>query len=355
MHRMTRSTGAARRRGAAAWAGVGALAGTLLAGCATPVPPAVEAGPPSAPTPAAGGTVLGRSERFVIYVPETGDTLRSIAARFLGSEDRWWVIADFNGMRKPGDQPIVIPLQAPNPVGVTAERYQVVPILCYHRFGPGSGKMVVSAANFSAQLDWLARNDYRVIPLKDLLGFLDGKQALPKRAVVLTFDDGYNSVYKYAFPLLKRYGFPATVFLYTDFVGGADALTWTQMQEMTESGLIDIQAHSKSHANLIQRVTGESDERYRERIETEARMPRDVIQRKLPLQVTQFAYPYGDANDLVLDVLGRNDYRLAVTVNPGGNAFFAQPLMLRRTMIYGDYDLDAFKAKLQVYREIAPR
>lgn len=322
-------------------------ASTLLSGCTTMTWRS------SASTPGANGKVLGRNDRFVIYTPDSGDSLRSIAARFLGNEDRWWEIADFNGNQKLGSVPFVIPLEPINPSGVTPKQYQTVPILCYHRFGPGRSKMIVSAANFAAQLDWLARNDYRVIPLKDLLGFLEGKQALPKRSVVITIDDGYSSVYKYAYPLLKRHGFPATVLPYTDFVGAGDALTWAQMQEMVNSGLIDIQAHSKSHKNLIQRMPGESDDQYRERIETELHLPREVIQHKLSVKVTQLAYPYGDANDVVLDALERNGYRMALTVNPGGNGFFAQPLMLRRTMIYGDHDLTAFKARLQVSREIA--
>ena len=115
--------------------------------------------------------------------------------------------------------------------------------------------------------------------------------------MVLTFDDGYESYYRHAYPLLKKHGFPATVFLYTDFVGAGDALTWPQMQEMAASGLIDIQAHSKTHANLINRVRDESDAAYRQRLESEARAPRELIERRLKHTVKDFAYPYGDANE----------------------------------------------------------
>ena len=119
--------------------------------------------------------------------------------------------------------------------------------------------------------------------------------------------------------------------------------------------LIDIQAHSKTHRNLIERASGETDERYRQMLELEARAPREALERKLPGPVRQYAYPYGDANDAVLDVLGRQQYQLAVTVNPGGNTFYAQPLMLRRTMIYGDHDIEAFKSRLQISRvTVAP-
>jgi len=170
--------------------------------------------------------------------------------------------------------------------------------------------------------------------------------------VAITIDDGYASTYKYAFPLLRQHGFAATVFVYTDFIGAKDALTWAQMREMVASGLIDIQAHSKTHANLASRLLGETDERYRERLDAEARVPRDVLERGLQVKVDMFAYPYGDATEILIERLRKRDYRLAVTVNPGGNPFFADPLLLRRTMVLGDQDLEAFKAKLQVYREV---
>ena len=341
----------------------------LITACATRAPapapasapapePRVEAVPPAP----AGGRVLGRSERFVIYQPAAGDTLRSIAAHFLGSESRDWVVADFNAVvQAEPDRPLAIPLKPLNPVGAYADHYQTVPILCYHRFASGSstnggisgGKMVVSAANFAAQLDWLARNGYRVITLSQLTAFLQGRQALPKRAVVITIDDGYESVYRVALPLLRKYGFPATLFAYTDFIGAADALSWAQLQGLVASGLIDVQAHSKSHRNLIERAQTDSDERYRQMLDTETRVPRELLERKLSVQVRHYAYPYGDANQAVLDALTRQRYQLALTVNPGGNGFFAQPLMLRRTMIYGDIDLAAFKLKLQTVRAVA--
>ena len=334
----------------------------LLQGCSTAPPPPE---PPVAPLPAplappAGGDVLGRNERLMIYLPAAADSLASIAARFLGSAEKAWVIAEFNGIRQATlGQPLVVPLKPLNPGGVLADSIQSVPILCYHRIGPSSalrglgGKMTVTASNFAAQLEHLARNDYHVIPLSQLLDFLEGRQALPQRSVVITFDDGYESVHRHALPLLRKYNFPATLFVYTDFIGAGDALSWSQLNELAASGLVSVQAHSKTHRNLIERVTGETDERYRQMLELEARAPRELIERRLASPVRHFAYPYGDANDSVLEVLGRQQYQLAVTVNPGGNAFFAQPLMLRRTMIYGDHDLEAFKARLQIRRPVA--
>jgi peptidoglycan/xylan/chitin deacetylase (PgdA/CDA1 family) len=326
------------------------LLASLLAACASPPPPPTVLTPAQ---PATSGEILGRNDRFVIYQPRPNETLRSIAAQFLGAADRDWVIGDFNGLSSPlPGKPLVVPLQ-PNPLGVQDDRYQTVPILCYHRFGGAANKMAVSPANFAAQLEWLARNDYRVIRLSQLTGFLQGREALPKRSVVITIDDGYESVHRVALPLLRKYGFPATLFVYSDFIGAGDALSWNQLAELKASGLVDIQAHSKSHRNMIERLAGETDERYRQSLDAEARVPREVLERRLPVQVRQFAYPYGDANEAVLETLTRLQYQLAVTVHPGGNPFFAAPLMLRRTMIFGDHDIDDFKAKLQISRGIA--
>ncbi|HEX6708674.1 MAG TPA: polysaccharide deacetylase family protein [Albitalea sp.] len=328
----------------------------VLAACGTTAPPPAP-GPtaPAARGPAGGssGEILGQSDRFIVYRPGPDDSLRSIAARFLGSEDRYWAIGDFNNVsRAEAGQPLVVPLVNLNPTGVYADQYQTVPILCYHRFGTGGGKMVVSPSAFAAQLDWLARNDYHVVRLAELVAYLEGRQPLPRRSVVITIDDGYESVHRYALPLLRKHGFPATLFVYTDFVGAGDALSWPQLQDLAASGLVDVQAHSKSHRNLIERPATETDGQYRQGIETEARAPREILERRLPVQVRHYAFPYGDANEAVLEVLARQRYELAVTVNPGGNAFFAQPLMLRRTMIFGDHDLEAFKSRLQISRGI---
>jgi peptidoglycan/xylan/chitin deacetylase (PgdA/CDA1 family) len=332
-----------------------ALAATVLSGCSALRPqqePEPEISAPASP-PRDASQVIARNDRFLIYLPGTGDTLASVARRFLGTEQRQWLIAEFNGItRIQAGQAVVVPLQATNPAGVQANGYQTVPILCYHRFSASPGKMSVSPASFAAQLDYLARNDYHVLRLSELVAFLEGTQPLPRRAVVITIDDGYASTYQHAFPLLKKYGFPATLFLYTDFLGAKDAVSWPQLQEMVASGLVDVQAHSKTHANLSQRLPGESDERYRERLDTEIRVPREVIQGRLPVRVSSYAYPYGDANDEVIDGLARADYRIGVTVNPGGNPAFSHPLLLRRTMIFGEHDLEAFKAKLQVFREM---
>ena len=277
--------------------------------------------------------MAGRSDRLLVYLPRRGDTLEGIAARLLGSADLAWRIADANGQRwKPVEgQPVIVPLVVENPVGITADGIQTIPILCYHRFGLSANKMTVTPAQFEAQLQWLARNHYRVLRLGELTGFLAGREPLPQRSVVITMDDGYESVHRHAMPLLRKYGFPATLFVYTDFVGAGDAMS------------------CRSYANW-------PDTEQRQAIDGELRLSRATLERWLApagVQVRHFAYPYGDADDLVLESMLRNGFELGVTVNPGGNAFYADPLLLRRTMIFGDHDLEAFKARVQIRRTAA--
>jgi peptidoglycan/xylan/chitin deacetylase (PgdA/CDA1 family) len=325
----------------------------FMAGCATPPAPPADVAPQ--PEHAATETrtgVIARNDHFAVVAPRAEDTLETLAREHLGSETRAWEIADFNQVTgaTPGEA-IVIPLRPANPMGITTRGYQTIPILCYHRVGPQTNLMIMPRETFAAQMEYLARNRYNVIRLADLPDFLSGKRALPPRAVAITFDDGHVSSYQHAYPILRKHGFAATFFVYTDFLGGGEGLTWAQIGEMAKSGLIDIQSHSKSHANLVVRLPGESDQRYAQRIDAELRVPRDVIERNVPGKVLHHAFPFGDANQVVLERLVDTGHQLGLTVNPGGNAFFAYPLMLRRTMIFGGASMDNFRSALQVFRD----
>lgn len=323
----------------------------FAAGCATP-PPAPAPSPPPAPAPVAAdeGPVIARSSDYVIVSVRSGDTLDTLARRYLGDAGKAWWIAQFNNVTavRPG-QIVVVPLRQRNPLGVMATGYQTVPILCYHRFGTRPSKLNVTPQAFEQQMDFLARSGYSVISFERLERFLAGKEALPAKSVVITIDDGYRSTFEIAYPVLRKHGFPATVFLYTDFVGASDAMTWAQMKEMMSSDLITIQPHSKSHANLTQRLPGENEARYRERIRREVQAPLGVLKDRLGERTFTYAYPYGDVNEYVVDLLEKDGVAQGVTVTPGGNPFYAYPYMLRRSMIFGNEDLDAFKSKLVTF------
>lgn len=327
----------------------------LLAGGCAQTGPAVERGAaPKGVAVAASGVTRGKE--YVVVIAKQGDTLQSLASQYLGDRGKDWMLADFNKAEKvvPGQQ-VVIPLVHPNPVGVYPDGYQTVPILCYHRFGNRSDKMVVTAEAFANQMAYLRDNGYRVIPLSSLLPFLNGEAPLPQRSVVITIDDGYQSAHDIAYPILKKFGFPATVFVYSDFIGARDAMSWDEMRQMTSSGLIDFQPHSKTHPHLADRQPHESVAAYQARIEDEIKVPGRKIKQRLGLPLYSFAYPYGETNDLVIAELKNNDYRLGATVHAGGNPAFAYPYRLQRTMIYGDHDMDSFARALEVFNPVTLR
>ena len=294
---------------------------------------------------------VARGKEYVVLVAKQDDTFQSLASQYLGDKSKAWMLADFNKTEKVvAGQQIVIPLVHPNPVGVYSDGYQTIPILTYHRFGSKRERMVVTSEAFASQMAYLRDNGYRVIPLSSLLPFLKGEAALPQRSVVITLDDGYQSSHEIAYPILKKFGFPATIFIYSDFVGARDAMSWGTMRDMIASGLIDFQPHSKSHPHLAHRQQQESEGAYQARIAEEIEAPGQKIRQQLGQPLYSFAYPYGETNERVIAELEDNNYQLGVTVRTGGNPAFAYPFRLRRTMIYGDRDLDSFARTLEVFK-----
>ena len=299
--------------------------------------------------------VISKSRDFVVISAGSEDTLKSLAARYLGDETKFRVIGEFNDIKRVRTgQEVVIPLRSLNRAGVYALGYRTVPILTYHRFSP-SGKrcdrLAVSADRFARQLKYLGDKGYTVISLKDLADHIDGKKAIPRKAVVITIDDGYRSVYQIAYPILRKHGYAATIFVYSKFIGAPAGLTWTQMEEMVASGLIDIQPHSQSHIDLTKRLEAESKAAYLKRLDEEVNYPARQIKRKLDLPIHSFSYPYGAENDDVIAAVKSAGYRIGMTVTRGGNPAFAHPYALRRTQIYCGDSLRTFANRLIILQK----
>lgn len=340
----TGSLARAQRSGAA---GALLVCAALLAGCAASS---------TLPGPDQNGSrVIGRGNGVLVVVPGPRDSLRTLAARYLGDSGLHWQIADANGIGalSPARE-VVVPLTPHNPSGVYDDGYQVVPILNYHRFDNSGNRLSVQPEMFRRHLQYLVENDYRVVPLAQVLEFLRGERPLPMRALAITIDDGYRSTYDVAYPLLVEFGFPATVFVYSDFVGRG-GMSYEQLREMRGSGLIDIQAHSKSHANLTEQLPDETQAAYRRRIEREIEDPAERLSSKLGDRVTQYAYPYGDANTYVMERLRANGYQMGLTVSRGPNAFFAHPYAVRRSMVFSDRGMQGFVAALRTFEQAALR
>jgi Polysaccharide deacetylase len=123
-------------------------------------------------------------------------------------------------------------------------------VLLYHRFEDRPAELVTTPNDFRAQMKALKENGISVISMQDLLAWRKGKKAIPSKSAVITLDDEWNSQYYVAWPILKEFGYPFTLFIYTQWVNtGGKSMTWAQLEEMRDDG-VDIEAHTVSHHDL---------------------------------------------------------------------------------------------------------
>jgi peptidoglycan/xylan/chitin deacetylase (PgdA/CDA1 family)/nucleoid-associated protein YgaU len=328
----------------------------VVAACATtrqaqtpsePTPPATKA--PSRPGVKEGAVF--ESREFIVTVAKAGDTPETLAARHLGDPKKRWMIEDYMGVRTFSEgQEVVIPKLEWNPVGVFPWGYQLVPILVYHNISAqDQGKLSIASKTFDAQIKQLHADGFYTLSLTDFAAFTAGRRQLPRRSVLLTFDDGYKSFVQYARPILKDYGFGATLFVYSDFIGAGSALSWQELRSLSEQGF-DVQAHSKTHGNL-RRKEGESEAAYAKRIEAELAFPLTLYKKNLPRPVDALAYPYGEMDDDLIPYVVKYGYSVAFTVRRQSNAAFVSPLKISRSQIYSEMTMKDFTKNLIVFQE----
>jgi len=294
---------------------------------------------------------------FTVVTVQPGDSLSSLAKKHLRNPSLGWVIAEVNDIDvlTPG-QMLIIPLSPLERGGITLRGYQTVPILTYHKFSD-TGKDVVTVLrkSFEDQMRFLKNQGYRVISLDEFFDFLELRQPIPQKSVVITIDDGWRSAYDIAFPILKKYGYPATLFVYTDFIiDGNKNLNWSILREMMQGG-ISIQSHTKTHRYLDRRIGRETFKQYFESIKEELSESAMIIQRHLGKEVKYLAYPYGETNHLVIAMLEKLGYRGALTVERESNPCFVNRYRVNRSMVYGNFDLEDFTNNLKVFNNQVPK
>jgi peptidoglycan/xylan/chitin deacetylase (PgdA/CDA1 family) len=158
---------------------------------------------------------------------------------------------------------------------------EAVPILTYHHVNPRPGDMVtVTPEHFEAQMAFLAGAGYQTLFIGELLDWMAEKTILEQKAVVLTFDDGYQDNVRFAYPILKKYVLRATIFLVTGWSGevreeedreriyshrecrelsesgkaGRMALTWPEARQLEEEGLVRVESHTHQHQKICMRI-----------------------------------------------------------------------------------------------------
>jgi len=336
------------------------VAAVLLAaaGCSTTrsaQTPAERAEPTSPaarqPGSAARESDVFESKDFIVTMARAGDTPETLAGRHLNDPKKKWMIEDYTGTRTlSAGQEVVIPKHEWNPVGVFPWGYQLVPVLVYHNLAAqDKGRLTLAARSFDAQIRQLHAEGFQALRLADFLAFTTGRRQLPRRSVLLTFDDGYKSFGQYARPILKDYGYGATLFVYSDFLGGGSALSWQDLRTLTEQGF-DVQAHSKTHGNL-RRAEGESEAAYAKRIEAELAFPHTLFTKHLGRPSTVLAYPFGEMDDELLPYVAKFGYSAAFTVRRQSNPAFVSPLRISRAQIYSEMTAKDFTKNLIIFQD----
>jgi peptidoglycan/xylan/chitin deacetylase (PgdA/CDA1 family) len=235
----------------------------------------------------------------------------------------------------------VSPTSKPRPNGSGPRLTDEVPILMYHRVatdGPlALAPYRVAPDLFAAQMDALYRAGYHTIHLQEWFNALMRNEPLPGKPIILTFDDGYRDFLTAAMPVLRYYGFSATVFLVAERIGGvADwdsaygeatpLLSWQEVHALQDAG-IEFGCHSAMHRPMTGMSLGELTE--------DTARSRAILEEGLGVTVNSLAYPYGAENEFVRRTVANLGFQAAVTCNPGISQLGDDPLRLRRIDVPG--------------------
>jgi len=232
-------------------------------------------------------------------------------------------------------------------------------IFCYHRLVdkvryPGTE---ITPAAFEAQMKQLKDRGITVISMQDLLAWKRGEKNIPPRCAVVTFDDGWKSQYEVAWPIMKKFGYPFTMFIYTEGVaggslGGGQAITWEQLTDMRDNG-VDIEAHTATHQDLREghaitlvgagvkrtrtRLTGPQYEQW---VRNEVVGSKELLEQRLGIKVNCFAVPFGSYNEHVKELARNAGYEAMFTV-------YGQPITFTSALdSLGRYAIEANKPKV---------
>ena len=210
---------------------------------------------------------------------------------------------------------VTIPFLLASPRNMTARMLEdsangtKVVVLNYHKIDNMNISLSVLPKDFDAQMAYLKENGYHTITPDELYQSLNGDLELPENPVLITFDDGYEDNYKYAYPILKKYDFKATIFVVTSFLGVYNNyLTWDQAKELEENG-ISIESHTVTHKSM----TELSDDQLR----AELVNSKKAIEDRLGKKVDYIAYPTGTYNLHIAELVREAGYKAAFTIKYG--------------------------------------
>lgn len=209
------------------------------------------------------------------------------------------------------------PTSTPTPTPIPLVGYCLnVPVLLYHHIQPQQQaiekketSLSVDNGMFDQQVGYLVSSGYNLITAKELVDALINKSGLPPKSILITLDDGYLDSYQYAFAVIQKYHIKANLMISTGLLGGPNYMSWDNLRDMYNSGLIYITDHTWSHYA----INNGSEEKIKYEIET----AKTQLENNLGQQVNIFTYPYGSFNNTSVNILKQDGFVGAFSTIPG--------------------------------------
>jgi peptidoglycan/xylan/chitin deacetylase (PgdA/CDA1 family) len=208
-----------------------------------------------------------------------------------------------------------------------------IPVFIYHRVGDDRFPSTnVSVEIFEKHLKYLYNKNFNIITLSDALKYLKEGRSAPEKTLVLTFDDGYSSFLENGMPLLRKYGFPATVFINSKQVGNKAYMNWDELKDLMDEG-IEIANHSHSHECFVNLDIDELKEKFTKDLETSHRL----FKEKLGFLPEIFSYPYGEYAPEMQQIIKNFGYKAAAGQHSGVISEYSNLFDLPRFPMTGIY------------------
>lgn len=232
--------------------------------------------------------------------------------------------------------PTHTPSITPTPTWVFNEPGEIVaPILLYHHVNGEtfSSRYTVSIPDFQAQMDFLYESGYTAITMSMFLEALIEGRELPEKPIVITFDDGHQSVYDHAFPIMAEYGFPGVFYIVANRINNSpDFVNIEQLTTLINAGW-EIGSHGYTHFDLTLNHASAKYEVGQSRFDLEA---------ALGVKVLTFAYPYGKIDPFAAQVVNDSGYRAGIGLGHSITHTWGNLFYLQRIEVQGDYTLETF-------------
>ncbi len=222
-------------------------------------------------------------------------------------------------------------------VSVLADAH--IPVLLYHdvqlTHTPDKAATTITPQKFEEHIVTLLKSGYTPVSFEDVYNASVGNFTMPSKPIIISFDDGYDTNYKYAFPIIKKHKVKTTIFVVAKTVGKVLDTSvhfgWNEAKIMQQSGLVSIQSHTYDHKNLAELDSFQ--------LERELRLSKLIIEKNLGTKCNIVAFPYGSCNQKVIDAAKRAGYKVTAQVGETGtnSVSNAGKVPFKRITAYGSW------------------